>query len=192
MSIKTRCCRIVADEEVGEDICSSMIGAEKCHLRANVSNPYCHHHARKKLNPPTSSSPCVFISSVILLNRSVRYDVPMRSSSSTMEHRLQPRNSRGYSGSRFLRSYRHPAEELGQTPALKAGFDAAVRVIIAMDGDLQHDPAEISLFSLRNSTRASTSLAGWRARKKRHLLTRRLPSRNCELGHGQTFWSPTA
>src|SRR6266576_3807290 len=32
----------------------------------------------------------------------------------------------------------------GQTPALKAGFDAARgEVIIAMDGDLQHDPAEI-------------------------------------------------
>ena len=30
----------------------------------------------------------------------------------------------------------------GQTPALKAGFDAAQGgVIISMDGDLQHDPA---------------------------------------------------
>src|SRR5882724_11233394 len=35
----------------------------------------------------------------------------------------------------------------GQTPALKAGFDAVRgEVIIAMDGDLQHDPAEIPSF----------------------------------------------
>ena len=35
----------------------------------------------------------------------------------------------------------------GQTAALKAGFDAARGdVIISMDGDLQHDPAEIPRF----------------------------------------------
>src|SRR5580700_5201450 len=35
----------------------------------------------------------------------------------------------------------------GQTAALKAGFDyARGEIIISMDGDLQHDPAEIPLF----------------------------------------------
>src|ERR1700692_187346 len=38
----------------------------------------------------------------------------------------------------------------GQTPALKAGFDAARgEVIIAMDGDLQHDPEEIPAFGAK-------------------------------------------
>src|ERR1039458_5192659 len=37
----------------------------------------------------------------------------------------------------------------GQTAALKAGFDhSQAEVIISMDGDLQHDPAEIPLFPL--------------------------------------------
>src|SRR5262249_35242163 len=38
-------------------------------------------------------------------------------------------------------------KNFGQTAALKAGFDLARgEVIISMDGDLQHDPAEIPEF----------------------------------------------
>src|SRR5690242_13198023 len=38
-------------------------------------------------------------------------------------------------------------KNFGQTAALKAGFDfARGEIIISMDGDLQHDPAEIPAF----------------------------------------------
>ena len=65
----------------------------------------------------------------------------------------------------------------GQTPALKAGFDAARgEVIIAMDGDLQHDPAEIPSF-IEKLDEGFDIVSGWRSERKDTWLTRRLPSR---------------
>jgi glycosyltransferase involved in cell wall biosynthesis len=65
----------------------------------------------------------------------------------------------------------------GQTPALKAGFDAAKgEVIIAMDGDLQHDPAEIPSF-IEKLDEGFDIVSGWRYERKDTWLTRRLPSR---------------
>jgi glycosyltransferase involved in cell wall biosynthesis len=64
----------------------------------------------------------------------------------------------------------------GQTPALKAGFDAARgEVIIAMDGDLQHDPAEIPSF-IEKLDEGFDIVSGWRYERKDKWLTRRLPS----------------
>src|SRR5260370_18068919 len=65
----------------------------------------------------------------------------------------------------------------GQTPALKAGFDFAQgEVIIAMDGDLQHDPAEIPSF-IEKLDEGFDIVSGWRHERKDTWLTRRLPSR---------------
>jgi len=65
----------------------------------------------------------------------------------------------------------------GQTPALKAGFDAARgEVIISMDGDLQHDPAEIPSF-IQKLDEGFDIVSGWRYERKDTWLTRRLPSR---------------
>ena len=65
----------------------------------------------------------------------------------------------------------------GQTPALKAGFDAARgEVIIAMDGDLQHDPAEIPSF-IEKLEEGFDIVSGWRYERKDKWLSRRLPSR---------------
>ncbi len=65
----------------------------------------------------------------------------------------------------------------GQTAALQAGFDhAAGEVIISMDGDLQHDPAEIPLF-LAKIDEGFDLVSGWRVKRGDNPLTRRLPSR---------------
>ena len=65
----------------------------------------------------------------------------------------------------------------GQTPALKAGFDAARGdIIISMDGDLQHDPEEIPLF-VAKIDEGYDIVSGWRAQRRDRWLTRRLPSR---------------
>lgn len=65
----------------------------------------------------------------------------------------------------------------GQTAALKAGFDfARGRVIVSMDGDLQHDPAEIPKF-LRKIDEGYDLVSGWRVTRQDPWLTRRLPSR---------------
>ncbi len=65
----------------------------------------------------------------------------------------------------------------GQTTALQAGFDQADgEVIIAMDGDLQHDPYEIPMF-LRKIDEGYDIASGWRVRRGDNLLMRRLPSR---------------
>ncbi len=65
----------------------------------------------------------------------------------------------------------------GQTPALKAGFDAAHgRIIISMDGDLQHAPEEIPAFIAKIEA-GYDIVSGWRAQRQDGWLTRRLPSR---------------
>ena len=65
----------------------------------------------------------------------------------------------------------------GQTAALKAGFDAACgEIIISMDGDLQHDPAEIPRF-IEKLDEGFDIVSGWREKRNDTWLTRRLPSR---------------
>ena len=65
----------------------------------------------------------------------------------------------------------------GQTSALAAGFDhARGEYIIAMDGDLQHDPADIPLF-LEKISEGYDIVSGWRKRRIDNLWLRRIPSR---------------
>src|SRR5690242_20798986 len=65
----------------------------------------------------------------------------------------------------------------GQTAALKAGFDfARGEIIISMDGDLQHDPAEIPRF-VEKMEEGYDLVSGWRYQRKDAWLTRQLPSR---------------
>ena len=65
----------------------------------------------------------------------------------------------------------------GQTAALKAGFDfARGQIVISMDGDLQHDPAEIPVF-LEKIKEGYDIVSGWRVQRSDRWLTRRLPSR---------------
>jgi glycosyltransferase involved in cell wall biosynthesis len=65
----------------------------------------------------------------------------------------------------------------GQTSALAAGFDHAQgEYIIAMDGDLQHDPEEIPKF-LEKLAEGYDIVSGWRKRRLDNLWMRRIPSR---------------
>ena len=65
----------------------------------------------------------------------------------------------------------------GQTPALAAGFDAARgRIIISMDGDLQHAPEEIPNF-LEQINAGYDVVSGWRKHRVDNLIMRKLPSR---------------
>lgn len=68
-------------------------------------------------------------------------------------------------------------KNFGQTAALKAGFDHAKGdVIISMDGDLQHDPAEIPAF-IAKLNEGYDVVSGWRYQRRDAWLTRRVPSR---------------
>lgn len=65
----------------------------------------------------------------------------------------------------------------GQTSALAAGFDHATgEYILAMDGDLQHEPSEIPQF-LAKLEEGYDVVSGWRAQRADSMLLRRLPSR---------------
>ena len=65
----------------------------------------------------------------------------------------------------------------GQTAGLAAGFDhARGDCVIAMDGDLQHDPEEIPRF-LEKIEEGFDLVSGWRAQRRDNWLMRRLPSR---------------
>jgi glycosyltransferase involved in cell wall biosynthesis len=65
----------------------------------------------------------------------------------------------------------------GQTSALAAGFDHAQGdMLLAMDGDLQHDPDEIPNF-LARLEEGYDVVSGWRAQRGDNLLLRRIPSR---------------
>jgi glycosyltransferase involved in cell wall biosynthesis len=65
----------------------------------------------------------------------------------------------------------------GQTPALAAGFDhARGEYVIAMDGDLQHDPADIPVF-LEKIAEGYDIVSGWRKVRIDNLWLRRVPSR---------------
>lgn len=64
----------------------------------------------------------------------------------------------------------------GQTTALQAGFDhSRGEVIIAMDGDLQHDPYEIPIF-IKKIDEGYDIASGWRVRRGDNFIMRRLPS----------------
>jgi glycosyltransferase involved in cell wall biosynthesis len=73
----------------------------------------------------------------------------------------------------------------GQTSALAAGFDhARGEYIIAMDGDLQHDPADIPIF-LEKIAEGYDIVSGWRKRRIDNLWLRRIPSRCANWLMGQ-------
>src|SRR4051794_7173844 len=65
----------------------------------------------------------------------------------------------------------------GQTSALAAGFDNATGDwVIAMDGDLQHDPDDIPLF-LEKIAEGYDIVSGWRKQRIDNFVLRRIPSR---------------
>jgi glycosyltransferase involved in cell wall biosynthesis len=65
----------------------------------------------------------------------------------------------------------------GQTAALAAGFARCTcEYVIAMDGDLQHDPADIPRF-LEKLEEGYDVVSGWRHHRIDNLLLRRIPSR---------------
>jgi glycosyltransferase involved in cell wall biosynthesis len=65
----------------------------------------------------------------------------------------------------------------GQTSALAAGFDhASGEFILAMDGDLQHDPNEIPSF-LEKLDEGYDVVSGWRKERIDNFVLRRIPSR---------------
>lgn len=64
----------------------------------------------------------------------------------------------------------------GQTSALAAGFDHAQgEYILAMDGDLQHDPLEVPNFLVKLEEGYDV-VSGWRSERGDNLLLRRIPS----------------
>ena len=65
----------------------------------------------------------------------------------------------------------------GQTAGLAAGFDhARGEYIIAMDGDLQHDPNDIPMF-LEKIAAGYDIVSGWRKNRVDNFWMRRIPSR---------------
>jgi glycosyltransferase involved in cell wall biosynthesis len=69
----------------------------------------------------------------------------------------------------------------GQTSALAAGFDHAQgEFILAMDGDLQHDPDEIPNF-LAKLEEGYDVVSGWRSHRGDNFIMRRVPSRAANL-----------
>lgn len=65
----------------------------------------------------------------------------------------------------------------GQTAAMSAGFDHAHGdVIVAMDGDLQNDPADLELLLDKIENEGCDIVSGWRKNRKDAFLSRRLPS----------------
>ena len=65
----------------------------------------------------------------------------------------------------------------GQTSALAAGFDHAQgEYILAMDGDLQHDPDEVPQF-LAKLEEGYDVVSGWRSQRGDNFVLRRIPSR---------------
>src|SRR5262245_20948747 len=66
----------------------------------------------------------------------------------------------------------------GQTVALAAGFDYAEGdTIISMDGDLQHDPADIPSLIAKYEETGCDIVSGWREKRVDNFFLRRVPSR---------------
>jgi glycosyltransferase involved in cell wall biosynthesis len=64
----------------------------------------------------------------------------------------------------------------GQTAALRAGIDwSCGEILVTMDGDLQNDPADIPRL-LKILDEGYDAVLGLRARRKDHLLIRKIPS----------------
>ncbi len=65
----------------------------------------------------------------------------------------------------------------GQTAALSAGFDEAQgKVIVSLDGDLQHDPEDIPAL-LAKINEGYDIASGWRKNRLDNAVTRKIPSR---------------
>ena len=65
----------------------------------------------------------------------------------------------------------------GQTAAMSAGFDhARGDVIVAMDGDLQNDPADFELLVSKIEREGWDIVSGWRKSRKDALVSRKIPS----------------
>jgi glycosyltransferase involved in cell wall biosynthesis len=65
----------------------------------------------------------------------------------------------------------------GQTPAMAAGFEIARgEIVVAMDGDLQNDPADIPAM-LAKCSEGYELVCGWRKNRQDKLWTRKIPSR---------------
>jgi len=65
----------------------------------------------------------------------------------------------------------------GQTAAISAGFhEARGKIIIAMDGDLQHAPEDIPAL-LRKIDEGYDIASGWRKERVDNAITRKIPSR---------------
>ncbi|MBU1138193.1 MAG: glycosyltransferase family 2 protein, partial [Proteobacteria bacterium] len=68
-------------------------------------------------------------------------------------------------------------KNFGQTAAMSAGFDMANgEVIIAMDADLQNDPADIPML-LAKIAEGADLVTGWRYNRQDPFLSRKLPSK---------------
>lgn len=68
-------------------------------------------------------------------------------------------------------------KNFGQTAAMSAGFDMADgKVIIAMDADLQNDPADIPML-LEKIDEGADLVTGWRFNRQDPFLSRKLPSK---------------
>ena len=73
----------------------------------------------------------------------------------------------------------------GQTSALAAGFDhASGEFILAMDGDLQHDPNDIPRF-IEKLDEGYDVVSGWRKDRIDNFVMRRIPVTLRELADGQ-------
>jgi dolichol-phosphate mannosyltransferase len=71
----------------------------------------------------------------------------------------------------------HLVENAGQTAALCAGIDhARGRYVVALDADLQNDPADIPAI-VAELDRGYDVVSGWRRDRKDRFFSRRLPSR---------------
>ncbi len=65
----------------------------------------------------------------------------------------------------------------GQTAAMSAGFDhARGDVVVAMDGDLQNDPADLELLLEKIEKDGFDIVSGWRKARKDALISRKIPS----------------
>ena len=68
-------------------------------------------------------------------------------------------------------------KNFGQTAAMSAGFEhARGKIIVAMDADLQNDPADIPKM-IDKLNEGFDVVSGWRKKRHDNALTRRLPSR---------------
>jgi glycosyltransferase involved in cell wall biosynthesis len=71
----------------------------------------------------------------------------------------------------------HLRRNFGQSAAMAAGFDEARgEAIVAMDADLQNDPADLGMM-LAKLDEGYDVVSGWRRKRKDKYLTRILPSR---------------